>query len=119
MNAERPGHLLRSRCRRGIRWALFSVGFLLSPLTLWNDLWVNVPLSLLIAPVLVALTGMGAFTAVAVCYAGTNLLGIVLMGIALLPPLSRAPARSASVVALPPRRRRRPKRRPEDHRRAA
>ncbi|MFM1767697.1 MAG: hypothetical protein RJA22_226 [Verrucomicrobiota bacterium] len=55
------------------------IGFLLSPLSWWNDLFVNVPLALGFAW-LVALVYPPAFTAAAVVgYWLTNVLGFVLM----------------------------------------
>lgn len=68
--------------RAGVRWyggALAFVGFLLSPLSWWNDLFVNIPLALAAAWV-VSLIWPTAFTAVFVAaYWLTNLLGLVLL----------------------------------------
>lgn len=58
---------------------LVFIGFLLSPLSWWNDLFVNVPLALGFAW-LVSLLYPPAFTAAAVVgYWLTNVLGFVLM----------------------------------------
>ena len=55
------------------------IGFLLSPLSWWNDLFVNVPLALAFAW-LVSCLHRGAFTASFVLgYWLTNVLGLVLM----------------------------------------
>lgn len=59
--------------------ALATLGFLLSPLSWWNDLFVNVPLALAFAW-LVSLVYEPAFNAsVVVGYWLTNVLGFVLM----------------------------------------
>lgn len=123
MIARRAGSSPGSRRRRGWRWALFTVGFLLSPLTPWNDAWVNIPLSVLFAPAVQAVARVGLLPALLLSYLFTNVLGIVLMGLALLPPprsRSRDPGPDAAVIPLPPRGRRDcPEDRSGDHRRAA
>lgn len=68
---------------RGRRWrrsgGLSLIGFLLSPLSWWNDLFVNIPLALGFAW-LVALVWPAAFTAAFVVgYWLTNVLGLVLL----------------------------------------
>lgn len=68
--------------RRDGRWqggAVAFVGFLLSPLSWWNDLFVNVPLALAVAWV-VSLLWPAAFTATfVVAYWLTNVLGLVML----------------------------------------
>lgn len=59
--------------------AVVFVGFMLSPLSWWNDLFVNVPLALVFAWV-ISLVYKPAFAAAAVIgYLLTNVLGFVLM----------------------------------------
>lgn len=59
--------------------ALSLIGFLLSPLSWWNDLFVNVPLALILAWC-VSWFFPAAFTAVFVAgYWMTNVLGLVLL----------------------------------------
>jgi len=58
---------------------LAVVGFMLSPLTWWNDLFVNLPLALVFAW-LVSLVYKPAFTvALVVGYWLTNIVGLILM----------------------------------------
>jgi hypothetical protein len=65
--------------RRSLGGVVAVIGFLLSPLSWWNDLFVNVPLALAFAW-LVSLFHRGAFTASFVLgYWLTNILGLVLM----------------------------------------
>lgn len=65
--------------RRLWHLALAVVGFLLSPLTWWNDLFVNVPLAYL-AAIPVAWVWPAAFTpAFVIAYWLTNLVGLMLM----------------------------------------
>jgi len=66
--------------QRRIRGGLIaSVGFLLSPLSWWNDLVINVPLALGFAW-LVSLAWPDAFTAAFVAgYWMTNLIGLILL----------------------------------------
>jgi len=70
--------------RRGLRWGLFAVGWMLSPLTPWNDAWVNVPASVGLAPWIARVADLDLVRAFAAAYALTNLLGLAFMGLALL-----------------------------------
>jgi hypothetical protein len=67
---------------RRVRWqggAVALIGFLLSPLSWWNDLFINIPLALA-AAWLVSLVWPQMFTAAFVAaYWLTNLLGLVLL----------------------------------------
>lgn len=58
---------------------LATVGFLLSPLSWWNDLFVNLPLALAFAWIVSAIYKPAFGTAVIVGYWLTNVLGFVLM----------------------------------------
>jgi hypothetical protein len=65
--------------RKGLGAVVAVIGFLLSPLSWWNDLFVNVPLALAFAWV-VSCFHRGAFTGSFVLgYWLTNVLGLVLM----------------------------------------
>jgi hypothetical protein len=65
--------------KRGFGAVLGVVGFLLSPLSWWNDLFINVPLALAFAWV-VSCIHRGAFTASFILgYWLTNVLGFVLL----------------------------------------
>ena len=67
----------RRRLARG--GVLAAIGYILSPLSWWNDLVVNIPIAYLAAS-LAALMYPGSFTAVfAAAYLATNILGFLLM----------------------------------------
>jgi len=75
----RPSTNLDAIKRKGIGGLLATIGFLLSPLSWWNDLVVNVPLALAFAWG-VSLFAPRTFTAsFIVGYWLTNILGFVLM----------------------------------------
>lgn len=56
-----------------------GVGYILSPLSWWNDLVVNVPLALAMASLLRRLAGVDLEKGFATSYWLTNVLGLVLM----------------------------------------
>jgi hypothetical protein len=60
------------------------VGYLLSPFTLWNDAFLNLPLSLVFGGIVSRLTGANFLAASAVAYVFTNVLGLLLMFVAAL-----------------------------------
>lgn len=62
-----------------IRNTVFFIGWLLSPLTFWNDAFVNLPLSYLLANILIRLMNVDFLWLVLVSYWITNGLGIYLM----------------------------------------
>ncbi|MDK2383739.1 MAG: hypothetical protein QI199_02870, partial [Candidatus Korarchaeota archaeon] len=73
----------RSGVGRGKRLArgglLATIGYILSPLSWWNDLFVNIPIAY-VAASLVAVVFPGAFAeALAAAYLATNILGFLLM----------------------------------------
>jgi hypothetical protein len=93
--------------RRGARWALFAAGLLLSPLTPWNDAFLNIPLSAALMVPLARATGMDLVRSFAAAYALTNVLGLVLMGLAVLlgyrpPRPDRKKTRPVVTVLEPP-----------------
>lgn len=62
-----------------IRNTVFFIGWLLSPLTFWNDAFVNIPLSYLLANILVRFMNVDFLRLVLISYWVTNGLGICLM----------------------------------------
>ncbi len=67
---------------RGIvaRSIVFIVGYILSPLTWWNDLFVNIPIAYVIASILTVFIGRELFAELfALAYMFTNVLGFILM----------------------------------------
>jgi hypothetical protein len=63
---------------------LFAAGLLLSPLTPWNDAFLNIPLSAALMVPLARATAMDLVRSFAAAYALTNVLGLALMGLAVL-----------------------------------
>jgi len=62
-----------------VSWFLLAVGYLLSPLSWWNDLIINWPLAYLFAN-LVGLTSHRLFAPALIAgYSLTNILGLVMM----------------------------------------
>ncbi|MEB3787428.1 MAG: hypothetical protein GSR78_01580 [Desulfurococcales archaeon] len=55
------------------------IGYVLSPLSWWNDLIVNVPLAMIIAGVLNHITGLDMNLLFIVSYWLTNIIGMVMM----------------------------------------
>ncbi len=74
---ERVG---RGGLRRAYGAFLFLVGYLLSPLTWWNDALVNLPIAWAVASAAAWLYPPLFTTALVVAYWGTNLAGLLLMG---------------------------------------
>ena len=58
---------------------LFFIGWILSPLTWWNDVFVNIPLSYLIAHFLFFITHIKFVCLLLFSYWATNVLGLVFM----------------------------------------
>ena len=61
------------------RNTVFFVGWLLSPLTFWNDTFVNIPLSYLFANILVRFIRVDFLWLVLASYWFTNIIGLWLM----------------------------------------
>ncbi len=76
---------LAGRARRGrlaLRAVLFTVGYLLSPLTFWNDAFVNIPIAYAIAYLASLALGPAMFPVVFLAaYNATNIIGLLLMHI--------------------------------------
>jgi len=62
-----------------IRNAVFFIGWILSPLTTWNDAFVNIPLSYLLANIIVRLVNVNFPLLVLASYWATNIIGLGLM----------------------------------------
>ncbi len=54
-------------------------GYILSPLSWWNDLLVNIPLALALAGLLNRITGLDMGTLFIISYWATNIAGIIMM----------------------------------------
>lgn len=76
---------MKNSLRYSIRATLFGIGLTLSPFTLWNDAFVNAPLTVLLAEPLVYLLGFDRLITYAWAYTATNVLGIALMALASTP----------------------------------
>lgn len=62
-----------------LRNTIFFIGWVLSPLTFWNDTFVNIPLSYLLANILVRVIKSDFLWLVLISYWITNVLGLLLM----------------------------------------
>lgn len=65
-----------------IRNAVFFLGWLLSPLTFWNDAFVNIPLSFIFANILAKVINTDFLQLVLISYWVTNALGLFLIYVA-------------------------------------
>ncbi len=83
------------------RGVLFLVGYILSPLTWWNDVFVNIPLAYAMAYLLTLLLGRELFPALfAASYLATNALGFLLMHMGVAGPRRRVGGRRLLVDIL-------------------
>jgi len=64
---------------RSVSAVLAVIGFILSPLSWWNDAVVNIPISLALASLLNALTGLDLKIGFTIAYWLTNVGGLILM----------------------------------------
>ncbi len=62
-----------------LKGAVFFIGWLLSPLTFWNDMFVNIPLSYICASLAVRVIPADFFLLVLIFYWLSNILGLYLM----------------------------------------
>lgn len=62
-----------------LRNTVFFIGWLLSPFTFWNDAFVNIPLSYLMANVLIRFIRLDFLLLVLISYWVTNALGLYMM----------------------------------------
>lgn len=65
-----------------LRNTIFFIGWLLSPLTFWNDAFVNIPLSYLLANILIRVIRADFLWLVLASYWITNVAGLLLMYVA-------------------------------------
>ena len=77
--------------------ALAFIGFLLSPLSWWNDLFVNVPLAMAFAWMVAAVYPPAFKTALVIGYWLTNVLGLMLLHIGARRSLTRETAKPYAV----------------------
>ncbi len=73
------------KTRKGLfRGILFLTGYILSPLTWWNDVFINIPISYVIASIISKIVGESYFPKLMVlAYLFTNVLGFLLMHISI------------------------------------
>lgn len=64
---------------------IFSLGLTLGPFTLWNDAFINFPLTVLLAEPFIWLLDVDRAAAYFLAYIFTNVLGLALMAIAVSP----------------------------------
>ena len=61
-------------------WSIVAtIGYILSPLSWWNDGFVNIPMSLLAAKLISSILPVGFIAAFYASYAATNIAGIILL----------------------------------------
>ncbi|RLG84053.1 MAG: hypothetical protein DRO40_02490 [Thermoprotei archaeon] len=76
---KRSYSIVKANIHRAI---IFTIGYILSPLTWWNDAFVNIPLSYVIASILAFFLGNEMFPLLfSLSYLFTNILGFALMHI--------------------------------------
>lgn len=66
-----------------VRSAVFLAGYILSPLSWWNDLFINIPLAYLFAVLIYSLVRIDFAILFSTGYALTNIAGIILMKISI------------------------------------
>ena len=70
---------LTAHARKGVYALVALIGYVLSPLSWWNDALVNIPLSLAAGYAIHKITGINLDLAVAGAYTASNILGIALL----------------------------------------
>ncbi|MFA6079372.1 MAG: hypothetical protein WC779_06485 [Candidatus Omnitrophota bacterium] len=70
---------MRIEPKRLLHRVIFFIGWLLSPLTLWNDVLVNIPLSYLFANILIRFIRVDFLFLVLILYWLSNGLGLLMM----------------------------------------
>ncbi len=67
---------------RRIWWSLVAIiGYILSPLSPWNDMYVNVPLAYFFAIILNMLIGMNKLAGFYIGYTITNIVGLLMLAL--------------------------------------
>lgn len=79
-SSVQDGRPARARIRRAAGTVLFLAGYLLSPLTWWNDAFVNLPIAWAAASAASWIAPALFTPALVLAYWATNLLGLLLMG---------------------------------------
>lgn len=65
----------------GLKRATFFLGWLLSPLTAWNDVFLNIPLAYVLAIVLVKTFHTDFVITLLAAYWFTNIIGLIMMAV--------------------------------------
>ncbi|MDD5422171.1 MAG: hypothetical protein WC592_07965 [Candidatus Omnitrophota bacterium] len=65
--------------KRSVARILFFIGWVLSPLTFWNDAFINIPISYLCANITISFFKADLLLVVLVFYWVSNLLGLLMM----------------------------------------
>lgn len=65
--------------KKNINRLLFFIGWILSPLTFWNDAFVNIPIAYLAANLLAGFIQVRFVMLVLICYWASNALGLIIM----------------------------------------
>jgi hypothetical protein len=83
--------------------AMFMAGWLLSPLTTWNDILINIPLAYIMARAFKALVGLDMAILTVVFYWITNIAGLGMMyfGARRIAAESKIPRKSLLSVIIP------------------
>ncbi len=74
-----PHRLGGSTWRRGFYASVSLIGFILSPLSWWNDAFVNIPISVALGALISRLLGLPTDISVAAVYAATNIIGMIML----------------------------------------
>jgi len=81
MPSEKSGHNLISRRRRLIGGVVFTVGYILSPVSWWNDAVVNLPAAYIIGWVFSKISPQLFLPFMLIGYWATNIIGIIMLHI--------------------------------------
>jgi hypothetical protein len=65
--------------RKSINRLVFIIGWLLSPLTFWNDLFINIPVAYFTSSLLRRFFNWDFALLVIVCYWASNIVGVIMM----------------------------------------
>ena len=68
-----------SMLRRGLYASVSIIGFILSPLSWWNDAFVNIPISVALGALISRLLGLPTDISIAAVYAATNIIGMIML----------------------------------------
>jgi hypothetical protein len=72
----------RAKSKRLALLVIGAVGYILSPLSPWNDTFVNVPIAVAVAKMLHSLAGLNEVIGFQIGYLTSNILGIAMMLVA-------------------------------------